>query len=391
MNATKTLPAAAAALLIGALSSPASAGAGDDHPQLQRDLDAIRRTGVSGLLAEKATPRGHTVVRSGVADLRTGGPVPWQARYRIGSTTKTFVSVVILQLVAERRLSLEDTVDRWLPGLVRGNGNDGRKITVRQLLRHNSGLYNYIFEMPLIKAALRDGYPGYLRERFREHRPAELVAMAMRHRPGWVPNGPGERRWSYSNTNYIVAGMILEKVTGRNWEREVRDRITRPLRMNSTAVPGPRHFPEPHAKAYQQFTNGKRLYDVTLSADNYADGGLVSTTTDLNRFFQALLGGRLLRPAQLAEMQKTVPAKEPGGSEPAHGRYGLGLEWNPLSCGGGYWTHGGDSFGVSNRGGVTPDGRRSVVLNISTEFFDQARETRKDAAAEKLVDRALCR
>lgn len=370
--------------------APGRAEAAPDRSRLQADLDALRENGVTGAWAEATDGRTARTVRSGVADLATGRPVPRNAHYRIGSTTKTYVAVVLLQLVAEGELSLEDPVERWLPGVVAGNGNDGRKITVRQLLRHNSGLHEYILDMPMYKASLAEGYRGFVRERFRTHRPEELVAMAMRHRPNWVPEGPDEQRWSYSNTNYILAGMIVERITGRTWEQEVRARITRPLKLGDTAVPpDPRGFPSPHATAYQRFLDDDRLYDVTLTADRYADGGLVATTRDVGRFFRALMSGRLLPPEQLAEMMKTVPRREPGSTE-GNERYGLGLEWSPLSCGGGYWNHGGDSLGVSNRLGVTPDGRRSVVVAISTETLDENTEVAKDAAAARLVDRSLC-
>ncbi|RSN48974.1 serine hydrolase domain-containing protein [Actinomadura sp. WAC 06369] len=385
-----TAVAAAAAAALALAAAPAGARTAEGSA-LQRDLDALRRTGVTGTWAEATAGRRTLTARSGVADLATGRPVPRNAHYRIGSTTKTYVAVVVLQLVAEGRIGLDDTVERWLPGVVAGNGNDGRKITVRQLLRHNSGLHDYILDQPMYKAAVTEGYRGFVRERFRTHRPEELVAMAMGHRPHWVPEGPDEQRWSYSNTNYILAGMIIERATGRDWKEEVRTRITGPLGLRRTAVPpDPRRFPGPHATAYQRFLDDDRLYDVTLTADAYADGGLVATTGEVGRFFRALMRGDLLPPAQMAEMKETVPMREPGGAGTSGGRYGLGLEWSPLTCGGGYWHHGGDSLGVSNRLGVAPDGRRSVVVAISTETLDEHTETTKDAAAARLIDRALC-
>ncbi|MFD0850902.1 serine hydrolase domain-containing protein, partial [Actinomadura adrarensis] len=244
-----TAVAGAMAVTAAVVSAGEVAHAGGS--QLKRDLDAVREHGVVGAWAEVTEGKDTRFARSGVADLGTGRSIPRNAYYRIGSTTKTFVAVVVLQLAAEGKVALDDTVEEWLPGVVSGNGNDGSKITVRQLLRHNSGLHEYILDMPLYKAALAEGYQGYLRERFRKHRPGELVAMAMRHRPHWTPSGPGEQRWSYSNTNYILAGMIVQKATGRTWEQEVRDRITGPLGLRHTAVPAdPRRFPKPHATAY---------------------------------------------------------------------------------------------------------------------------------------------
>jgi D-alanyl-D-alanine carboxypeptidase len=389
-RACKKAVAAVGVMAVAVLSAGQVAHA-DDRSRLQRDLDAVREHGVTGAWAEVTSGHVTRFARSGVADLETGRPVPRNAYYRIGSTTKTFVAVVVLQLVAEGRLSLEDPVEKWLPGVVEGNGNDGRKITVRHLLRQNSGLHDYVLHMPMYAAAIAEGYPGFLRERFRTHRPEEMVAMAMRHRPNWTPSGPDEQRWSYSNTNYILAGMIVHKITGRTWDQEVRARITGPLGLRHTAVPpDPRRFPKPHATAYMQFPNDDELRDVTLNADMYADGGLVGKADEVGRFFRALMRGRLLPPAQLDEMMKTVPRREPGSEEESQTRYGLGLEWNPLSCGGGYWFHNGDSLGIANRLGVTPNGKRSVVVALSTETLDESRELAKDAAAAQLIDRALC-
>src|ERR1700754_5178364 len=123
------LTLATATALLGATATSASA-----TPLLQKDADALLAHGTPGVIAEVVTPAGSTTVRAGVGDTTTGEPVPRRAKFRVGSTTKTFVSATMLQLVGEGRLSLDDTVEKWLPGVVAGHGNDGRKITVRQLL-----------------------------------------------------------------------------------------------------------------------------------------------------------------------------------------------------------------------------------------------------------------
>lgn len=140
-----------------------------------------------------------------MADQATGDPVRPGDSFRVASTTKTFVSTVVLQLVGEGRLSLDDTVEHRLPGVVSGNGNDGGGITVRQLLQHTSGLYDYTADLPVLTT--RD---GYLDGRRTTWSPEQLVAVATKHAPNFEP-GDG---WSYSNTNYTLAGMIIEKITG---------------------------------------------------------------------------------------------------------------------------------------------------------------------------------
>lgn len=112
--------------------------------RLQRDAYTVVDTGASGLVVQARDARGRDrEARAGVRDLARGGRIPFGVYYRIGSDTKTFVAVAALQLVADGKLSLDDTIDKWLPGVVKGNGNDGSRVTVRNLLQHTSGLPNY--------------------------------------------------------------------------------------------------------------------------------------------------------------------------------------------------------------------------------------------------------
>ncbi|MEE1758190.1 serine hydrolase domain-containing protein [Streptomyces sp. SP18BB07] len=379
-TASTTVVALALALL--ATLAPAHAAA----DPLQRDADALRDTGVTGVSVRVDRPRGTRTVRSGVGDLRTGAPVPHAEYIRIGSTTKTYVATVLLQLVDEGRLSLEDRVERWLPGVVEGNGNDGRRVTVRQLLQHTSGLPDYISDVvPELSAA------GYLKHRSTTYTSRQRVAFAMTHPPVFEPGA----RWEYSNTNYILAGMVIEAVSGKKWDQEVRERILRPLRLTRTFAPGndPR-LPRPHARNYQQFEAGDDapMTDTTLAYlpfDGDADGSMISTTADTNRFFSALLGGRLLAPAQLAEMLRTVAVPDTPGEVPGS-RYGLGIGWTPLTCGGGYWGHSGSGFGFLAWPGTTPDGRTSVTVAVHSRPGDERTAVRQIGAMTELVDHALC-
>ena len=310
--------------------------------------------------------------------------MPHNGYVRIGSTTKTFVATVLLQLVGEGRLSLDDTVDRWLPGVVRGHGNDGRRITVRRLLQHTSGLPDYISDVvPDLSAA------GYLKNRWTTYTSEQRVAFALRHPPSFEPGA----RWEYSNINYILAGMVIRAVTGRSWEQEVQARILRPLRLTHTLTPGNRPFlPRPHANDYQQFEPGGPMTDTTIAYlpfDGDADGSMISTTTDTNRFFQAVVRGSLLAPAQLAEMRRTVDVPEDHGDPPGT-RDGLGIFWTPLSCGGGYWGHSGDGFGYLVSPVATPDGRTAITVSLHSRPADQATALRQIRGITDLIDHALC-
>jgi D-alanyl-D-alanine carboxypeptidase len=167
------------------------------------------------------------------------------------------VATVALQLVGEGKLSLDDTVADHLPGVVQGNGNDGRTVTVRHLLQHTSGIYNHTHDLaPVLFASYQD----YLAHRYDPFQLEELVAMAMRHPPNIAP-GTG---WSYSNTNYLLVGMIIKKLTGNPWDQEVTDRIITPLGLKHASAGIPPEVPDPHAHAYQQFEPDEPLQDVTV-------------------------------------------------------------------------------------------------------------------------------
>ncbi|TXS37048.1 serine hydrolase domain-containing protein [Streptomyces sp. OR43] len=368
-----------AALLLATSGGLPAVADGQHAGPLQRQVDAIHDTGVVGVSAEVTAPgtRTRAVARAGVAEKGTRRPMPPGGRFRIGSATKTFTATVVLQLVGEGRMSLEDTVERWLPGVVAGGGLDGSRITVRQLLQHTSGIPEVLPEIAALNSA-----DGYRAERFRTYTPQELAGLAM-GRPEVMT---GDAVWSYSNTNYILAAMIIREVTGRSWDREVADRIIRPLGLSGTSTPGTSPFvPGPHAHAYTTFGTGKGtdagVIDVTALNTSMAigSGAVISTTHDLSRFYGALLGGRLLEPAELAEMTSTVEAPGMGV------RYGLGLGEIPLTCGGSYYGHPGELLGYRTWAGITRDGSRTAVVYATSDGGPDTQQ-----AMRTLVDQELC-
>jgi D-alanyl-D-alanine carboxypeptidase len=320
----------------------ASASAGEDHPRLRRLVRQLtERDGAPGALARVQDRHGRTVIRSGVGDVRTGAPVPADGHWRMGSITKPFVATVVLQLVGEGEIELDAPVDRYLPGLV------SRDITVRHLLQHTSGLPDYLEHLPMAKV---------IEHPFTHYDKRDLLDVALKHPPLFEP-GQG---WSYSNTNYLIAGMLIEKVTGRPYGKEIERRVLKPLRLRHTYVPGDApSLPWPHPRGYVRTSPDAPLLDRTLLDPSVAaaSGDLVSTASDVNRFFAALVGGELLRPAELREMMTTRPTGGSSGTE-----YGLGLVRVPLPCGGHAWGHAGDMIGFSARSAATADGRRATVM-----------------------------
>ncbi|MGA5359759.1 serine hydrolase domain-containing protein [Streptomyces purpurascens] len=369
------IPALLLALLTGvavAASPPTSHAATWDcevPPGLRPALDELTgRHRLAGAAVEVADPTcGRWTYKSGQADLRTGRPMSAEDRLRIGSITKTFTAATVLQLADRGRLSLDACVEHYLPGLVQGNGYDGHDITVRELLQHTSGLPDH-----------GDSLAAADIDWLRHHRftPRELVKRALKLPP---PKGT----WHYSTTNYILAGLVIEKVTGHSAEKEISRRIIKPLKLRDTYWPGnSEHILGPHSRSY--FTTERVDGTEWNTSAGGVGGALISTPRDVNKFFAALLNGRLLSASRLAEMRNTVPG-DPDRLGP-DGRYGLGLITSPLSCGG-HWTgHTGSVRGGHNNiSAVASDGRQ-VTLVINESPTTDASTTALIAA----VDTALC-
>lgn len=333
-----------AALGIGgtAVAEPVEAAGRIDRGVVQAALDELTTEGgAAGAQVRVTDGWDRFTARSGVAEIGKDKPVPLDGRFRIGSITKTFVSTVVLQLVGEGRVGLDEPVGAYLPGLV----PDG--ITVRHLLQHTSGLHNYTQSLPLDPA-------GFETIRYQHWEPRELVAIATA-KPLDFPPGTA---WNYSNTNYVVAGLLVEEVTGRPYAEAVEKRVLRPLGLRSTSVPGDRvGVTGPHAHGYYQ-VDGKDV-DVTRLNPSvaYAAGEMISTTADLDRFLDALLDGRLLAPAQLAELTRTTPVS---------GGYGLGIEATQLPCGVTVYGHGGGIPGYSSYLGGTRDTKTRLAGSFTS-------------------------
>jgi D-alanyl-D-alanine carboxypeptidase len=367
MTARKStrLVAGSLALAVGAVcatAAPATAQPG--HAEVRSIVDGYVAAGVPGAMVYARDRRTQWTVTGGTGEVGVDDPIrPWD-RVRVASNTKMFVATVVLQLVGEHRIALDAPIERYLPGLVRGNGYDGDKITVRQLLQHRSGMADYVTDVLADPTA--NDHPW---------RPEELVAMGLSHPPLFPPG----RGWAYSNTGYIVLGMLVHAVTGRDIGTEITDRLIRPLGLHETSYPkaGDKSIPGPHAHGYFAFP-GRPVADFTALEPSLpgSAGSLISTGPDLTRFVHALLSGRLLRHDLLAEMRRTVPAQ--GGD------YGLGIREYPLPCGGEAWGHAGDMPGYDTFTMVTEDGRAAFAVA-------NGHQTNGDVAdLRKAVETAVC-
>ncbi|MEU7002985.1 serine hydrolase domain-containing protein [Nonomuraea sp. NPDC046570] len=385
--------ALAAALLAGA-ATPAVAGsaavpkvaAGQDRPELQKAIQEFIDAGYAGMQMRVNDERGEWVGSAGVRKLGQSAKPPTNGRFRAGSVTKAFVATVVLQLVADGEIGLDAPVAGYLPKL----GLD-RRITVRMMLQHTSGLFNYTGEF-YDDGKYVPGIPGAGKEwvdnRFHTYRPQELVRLAL-SKPAKFEPGTG---WSYANTNYTLAQLLIEKVTGRSLAEEMKRRILRPLGLSGTVVPGARlDIPGPHAHGYYRYEDAGqwKVVDVTRQNPSLlpAAGDMISTTQDLHTFFSALNGGKLIPAKLLAEMRKPHPKS--GG---LFGRYGLGLYVQDTGpdCVGTLLNHNGSVGGYGALMYSTPDGKKTLIASITTgdAAIDPAQVFPK--ALDKLVKDVFC-
>ncbi|MEU0687838.1 serine hydrolase domain-containing protein [Streptomyces uncialis] len=360
-SAASATPTAVAsgAVASGAPASDAAAPVrtvGVDPAERLRVLRTVVDSGAATWDMARIVEGGRTVWKgaAGTAVRGTGRQVDPDGRFRIGSITKTFTATVVLQLVGEGRMALDEPVETYLPGVL----PDGRRITVRQLLNHTSGLYDYTDD-PRYVPVDDAGLSRWVRsDRWRTYSAGRMVAEAV----GRDPHFPPGQGWRYSNTNYLVAGMLVQRVTGRTWNQEVERRIVRPLGLRDTSMPASSPLIRgPHARNYTRLPSGP--VDTTRLNPSVAGAGGagISSTADLARFHSALFRGTLLRPAELTEMKRTVPTG-------LGVRYGLGVQrldsLDGLGCGP-LWGHAGGIHGSAANLFGDADGHRQGVTAVS--------------------------
>ena len=381
-----TLPATILACLATAALVAASAPAkpvaktGSNVSGLQRDLDALVAAGAPGAILFVRHGDRITSLAAGLGDIARTTPMGPDNHFKIASLTKTYTATVVLQLVGEGKLSLDDTVRRRLPGVVPNGG----KITIRQLLNHTSGLADFESNPRYLEPYLAGNFGHYWA-------PRQLVRMGVSLKPLFVPGA----RWSYSNTNYVVAQLIVERVTGKPLGIELKRRIFQPLQLDQTSYPTKPGLPSPYAHGYRLFGE-LPLIDVTGLSPSLApgSGAIVSTMRDVADFYRALLAGRLLEPEQLKAMKTTV-SERTGKSVTSGPGFGLGIGRSGIarpsaavgvSCAA--WGHSGELAGYDVSTAFSEDGRRQAVLMINQDASTLA----KDALPlyYRLIDKAYC-
>jgi D-alanyl-D-alanine carboxypeptidase len=313
----------------------AGACGGSHAPRFDAGVRRVVAAGVPGALVLVRDGGRTRTAAAGLAEVAPRRELRPDDRFRIGSVTKTFVATIVLELAAEKRLRLEDPVARWLPGLL----PDGRRITVRDLLAHRSGLAD-VADDPEVLNGSRAVWS-----------PRRLVALVGRRPRIGAPGGA----FHYSSTNYLVLGLVVERVTGRSVGAELRRRIVGPLGLTDTSYqPGPlagRHVHGYRLASHQGVVDFTSRRDLEPRSAHWAgaSGDLVSSARDLARFLAVLLGGEVLPPRELHAMEAVSP------------RYGLGVAVYPTRCGLA-WGHTGNLNGVLTIAWSTRDGRRQAIV-----------------------------
>ncbi|MCK2218142.1 beta-lactamase family protein [Actinomadura sp. ATCC 31491] len=341
---------------------PSPAAAGQDRPELQKAIEEVVESGFVGVSLRVHDQRGEWAGSAGAAELGGTAKPPINGYVRIGSNTKTFTAALVLRLVAEGRIGLDTSAADYLPEF----GLDSR-ITVRMLLQHTSGLFNFSGEVyddgtVVPGVAIPYGTTGkeWVNNRLKTYRPQELVELAL-SKPARFEPGAG---WSYSNTNYVLARLLIEKVTGRTYAEEMQRLILGPLKLSHTIVPDASpEIPAPHAHAYYRYADAgeQKTIDITCQNPSWIStgGDMISTTQDLHTFISALLGGKLLPAELLAEMCTPRPTGIPNMD------YGLGVFVLTTADGGTVISHNGAAVGHAALMYSSPDGCKTLSAALN--------------------------
>ncbi|GAA4914709.1 D-alanyl-D-alanine carboxypeptidase [Nonomuraea thailandensis] len=332
-----------------------------NRPELQQLLQEMIDAGFVGVTLRVNDQHGEWTGAAGVSELGGSEPVPVDGHVRIGSNTKTFTATAVLRLVAEGRIGLDTPVDDYLPEF----GLD-RRITVRMLLQHTSGIFNHTGEY-YEDGTFAPGIPAtpsgreWVDNRFHTYQPEELVRLSLSKPARFEPGTD----WSYANTNYVLARLLIERVTGRPIAEEMHRLILGPLGLTGTRQPSSETaIPAPHPHAYYRYDldGQETITDVTEHNPSWVSSGgdMISTSRDLHTFITALLTGKLLPDHLLAEM--CTPEAKAG--------YGLGLFVQPAPGGGTLITHNGGMAGHAALMYSTPDG--ATTLTATLNYVDDA-------------------
>ena len=331
-------------------------------------------TGTPGATQAIITPDGFTWEgATGVSNLDTQTPTQVEDTFNVGSITKSFTAATVLKLAESGQLSLDDTLDQWLPD-VAANIPDGKDITIRQMLNGSSGIPDYINDAKFNA----DVQANFLSGSTRKWQPEELVAYIYGQ-----PRFSGDlssKEWVYPNTGNVIVGLIIEKATGTTFAQAVREEVIDPLGLNNTFLDGYEPAIGSQATGYEDIFKADgsigqdgTLDDVTGFQDPtivYGAGGLISNAQDVTRYSNALFGGELLQPNSQKELltfvNNEIPIPGGGGKRiPYEGnRYGLGIA-NFEDSLGNYYGKGGSDTGYRSETRYFPDQDGATVSILS--------------------------
>ncbi|MFF9504947.1 serine hydrolase domain-containing protein [Streptomyces sp. NPDC014656] len=318
--------------------------------RLDTTVEKVRRdAGIPGLVVGVWMPgKGCYVRATGVADKRTGEPMSPDGFIRIGSETKTFTVTALLQLVDEGKVGLDDPIDDYVRGVP-----NGHRITLRQLAGMRSGLFPYTSDSGFLH--------DLLSEPKRPYNPWELLSYGYRHANTFQPGAT----FQYSNSNLVLLGLVVEKVTGRPLARVLHERVVRPAGLRHSFLPKGAEFPLPHPHGYTDQTLSGAVADTTDWNPSWAwaAGAMISDLQDLRRWARVVATGELLSPATQAQRLKTLPTGFPGTS------YGLGI----LNTNG--WIgHNGSLPGYETVTVHLPSQKATLVLMLNTDSLSGGQE-----------------
>ncbi|MEW2412655.1 serine hydrolase domain-containing protein [Streptomyces sp. NPDC046866] len=324
-------------------------------PAVAKQLDdAVRRVladaKVPGVVVAVSAPGKGEYVRSfGVADKASGAPMATDVNVRIGSQTKTFTVTALLELVDRGKVGLDDPIGKYVKGVPNGD-----RITLRELAGMRSGLFSYT-EDP-------DFYKALTTHPTRPFTPQELLGYAFRHPVMFEPNA----KFFYSNTNLILLGLVIEKVTGQKLGDVIHDNVVVPAGLKHTVFPTGAEFPTPHPQGYTNQTASGKVENSTAwnPSWGWAAGAMISDLPDLRRWAKVLATGELLKPATQAERLKF----ESADNSPDTG-YGLGIFTD-----GGWIGHNGSLPGYEVVAMYLPQAKATMVVMLNTDIAAEGEE-----------------
>ncbi|WP_406457926.1 beta-lactamase family protein [Streptomyces sp. NBC_01622] len=308
--------------------------------------DVRRQAGIPGVAVGLWMPgKGCYVRATGVADKATGQPMSTDFYSRIGSETKTFTVTALLQLVDDGRIRLDDPIARYIHGVP-----NGRRITLRHLAEMRSGLFPYSSDPAFVHDLLSDPTRSFT--------PPELLAYGFKHRNTSAPG----KVFVYNNSNLVLLGLVVEKVTGHHIADVIDRRVLRPAHLDHTLFPdGPnvREFPEPHARGYTNQTLSGAVADSTdwNPSWGWSAGAMISNMRDLHRWAKIVATGTLLSPETQKQRLKTLPTGFPGLG------YGLGIFDSD-----GWIGHNGSIPGYETVTVYLPSQRATLVVILNTDI-----------------------